>query len=135
MFLQIYIISCIKQNRMVYFNPLKLKLILIILKNSVCTSKKTHHVLMFLWVMMPCRLIGRYTASQPRRTTMSSSLPWKPQISHVSITIINWLMLFKEIIPLHSKNHMKPIGTKCSYWLLKQVVHIVTTGLRLRDLK
>jgi hypothetical protein len=26
---------------------------------------------------------------------------------------INFVMLFKEIIPVYSENHMKPINTKC----------------------
>jgi hypothetical protein len=31
-----------------------------------------------------------------------------------TITKINWLMLFKEIIAVYSENHTKPINTKCS---------------------
>jgi hypothetical protein len=31
-----------------------------------------------------------------------------------TITKINWLMLFKEVIAVYSKNHAKPINTKCS---------------------
>jgi hypothetical protein len=30
---------------------------------------------------------------------------------HFTITRINWLMLFKEIIAVYSENHMKPINT------------------------
>jgi hypothetical protein len=56
-------------------NPLKMKLIYILFKNSVCTSKRT-----------------------PTFT----------------ITKINWLMPFKEIIAVYSENHAKPINTKCS---------------------
>jgi hypothetical protein len=33
---------------------------------------------------------------------------------HFSITKINWLMLFKEIIAVYIENHAKPINTKCS---------------------
>jgi hypothetical protein len=33
---------------------------------------------------------------------------------HFTITKINWLMLFKEIIADYSDNHAKPINTKCS---------------------
>jgi hypothetical protein len=29
----------------------------------------------------------------------------------VSITMINWLMLFRKIIAIYSENHMKPINT------------------------
>jgi hypothetical protein len=38
-------------------------------------------------------------------------------------------MLFKEIIPVSSENQMKPIDTKCSYAVLKQVTCAVTTWL------
>jgi hypothetical protein len=34
---------------------------------------------------------------------------------HFTITKINWLMLFKEIIAVYSENHAKPINTKCSF--------------------
>jgi hypothetical protein len=42
---------------------------------------------------------------------------------HFTITKINWLMLFKEIIAI-GENYSKPINTK--YSLTKQMVHIVT---------
>jgi hypothetical protein len=32
---------------------------------------------------------------------------------HFTITEINWLTLFKEIIAVYSENHAKPINTKC----------------------
>jgi hypothetical protein len=32
---------------------------------------------------------------------------------HFSVTKINWLTLFKEIIPVHTENHTKHINTKC----------------------
>jgi len=49
---------------------------------------------------------------------------------HFTITKINWLMLFKDVIPACSVNHTKPINNKIQrYSLLKEVVHIVTTGL------
>jgi hypothetical protein len=32
---------------------------------------------------------------------------------HFTITKINWLMLFKEIIAVYSENQAKPINTKC----------------------
>jgi hypothetical protein len=42
-------------------------------------------------------------------------------------------MVFGEIIAVYSENHTKHIYTLCGqntdYWLLKEVVHIVTTGL------
>jgi hypothetical protein len=33
---------------------------------------------------------------------------------HFTITKINWLMLFEEIIAVYNENHAKPIHTKCS---------------------
>jgi hypothetical protein len=33
---------------------------------------------------------------------------------HFTITNINWLMLFKEIIAVYSGGHAKPVNTKCS---------------------
>jgi len=33
---------------------------------------------------------------------------------HFTITKINWLMLFKEIIAVYSEKHTKPINTKLS---------------------
>jgi hypothetical protein len=37
-----------------------------------------------------------------------------PQREHLTITKINWLTLFKEIIAVYSENHAKPINTKFS---------------------
>jgi hypothetical protein len=46
---------------------------------------------------------------------------------HFTVTEINWLMLFKEIIAVYIENHTKPINTKFSITdLSKQIVHIVT---------
>jgi hypothetical protein len=33
---------------------------------------------------------------------------------HFTITKVNWLMLFREIIAVYSENHAKPLNTKCS---------------------
>jgi hypothetical protein len=33
---------------------------------------------------------------------------------HFTITKINWLMLFKEIIAVYTENHTKHINSKCS---------------------
>jgi hypothetical protein len=32
---------------------------------------------------------------------------------------LGWLMLFKEIIAVHSENHTKPINTKCNIMNVK----------------
>jgi hypothetical protein len=55
-------------------NHLKLKLVYVIFKNSVRTSKRT---------------------------------------SHFTTTKINWLTLFKEIIPVYTNSHTRPINIKC----------------------
>jgi hypothetical protein len=34
------------------------------------------------------------------------------EIQYFAITKINWLELFKEIIPVYSENHMKLVNTK-----------------------
>jgi hypothetical protein len=58
-----------------------------------------------------------------------------PQRKHITITKIKWLTLFKEIIAVYPEDHRKPINTLCGqnaelgYMTLKQVIHIVKTGL------
>jgi hypothetical protein len=42
-----------------------------------------------------------------------NSIPASKRKQHSSITMINWLMLFKEIIAIYSENHRKPINTVC----------------------
>jgi len=44
-----------------------------------------------------------------------------------SITNISWLVLWLEIIPVHSKYRTKLKYKMQRCWLLKQMVHIVTT--------
>jgi hypothetical protein len=49
---------------------------------------------------------------------------------HFTITKINWLTLFKEIIAVYSENHAKKRKYKTQrHWLLKQMVHKFTTWL------
>jgi hypothetical protein len=56
---------------------------------------------------------------------LHSVSPLKPKLVHIvyknsvrtlhfTITKINWLTLFKEIIVVYSKNHRKPINAKCN---------------------
>jgi hypothetical protein len=49
---------------------------------------------------------------------------------HFTITKINWLTLFKEIIAVYTESYETHSYKMQSYWLLKQVGHIVTTGLK-----
>jgi len=49
---------------------------------------------------------------------------------HLTITNVNPLTLFKEIIDVYSQNRTEPINTKRRVnWLLNQLVHIITTRL------
>jgi hypothetical protein len=36
-----------------------------------------------------------------------------PEREHFTITKINWLLPFKEVIAVSNKTHKKPINTKC----------------------
>jgi hypothetical protein len=38
---------------------------------------------------------------------------------HLTITTINWLTLFKEIIAVYSENHTKPINTNAALLTVK----------------
>jgi hypothetical protein len=49
---------------------------------------------------------------------------------HFTITKVNWLMLFKEIIAVYSDDHTEPVNTELkSYLMLKRLVHIATIRL------
>jgi hypothetical protein len=46
---------------------------------------------------------------------------------HFTITKINWLTLFKEVIAVYGENHAKTDKYKMQhYWLSEQMVYIVT---------
>jgi hypothetical protein len=57
--------------------------------------------------------------------------PYLKENTHFTITKINWLVPFKETIPVYTENHMRPIntngqlltriagGTYSSHWALK----------------
>jgi hypothetical protein len=42
-----------------------------------------------------------------------NSVRTSKRTQHFTITKINWLTLFKEIIADYAENHTKPINTKC----------------------
>jgi hypothetical protein len=48
-----------------------------------------------------------------RRVTAGQLIRTAKKTQHFTITKINWLTLFKEIIAVYSENHMKPINTVC----------------------
>jgi hypothetical protein len=52
--------------------------------------------------------------------------------THVSVTQISWLLLFTETTAVYFQKYTKyihSVGKTQSYGMLKQVVHIITTGL------
>jgi hypothetical protein len=53
----------------------------------------------------------------------------KRRTPHLTITKINWLIVFKEIIAVYSENHTRPKNTESTVTDLKQVVPTVTTRL------
>jgi hypothetical protein len=65
-----------------------------------------------------------------------SSVCTSQETHHASATEVNWLMLFREIIAIYCENHMKnthiyslySVSRKQSFSMLKQMVHIVTSG-------
>jgi hypothetical protein len=44
---------------------------------------------------------------------LNNSVPATKKTQHFTITKINWLMLFREIIAVYSENHTRPINTLC----------------------
>jgi hypothetical protein len=80
----------------------------------------------FRWIQALYYLFSLWNRSSSKKYNNSVCTAKKTQ--HFTITKINWLMLFKEIIAVYSENHTKRINTLCgnmrSYWVLKQPVHI-----------
>jgi hypothetical protein len=74
-------------------------------------TQLTHHLhdrgSKYLW--NTGKLLPDYMALQPRRHPSLFLLPREPRI-----LLINLLMLFKEIIPVYTENHRRPINTKCT---------------------
>jgi hypothetical protein len=71
-----------------------------------------------------------YQGIKHKLTLWSRSVRTAKKTQHFNIIKINWLTLFKEIIPIYTENHAKPRNTKCSVTnKLKQLVHIVTIRL------
>jgi hypothetical protein len=82
-----------------------------------------------------CGICGLFNPLKPKliKNIFKNSVRTAKKTQHFTITKINWLTLFKEIIAVYSENRTKPInktvGEKQNYWLLKQVVHILTSVL------
>jgi hypothetical protein len=53
---------------------------------------------------------------KPKRVQIifKNSVCTSKKTQHFTITQINLLMLFKEIIPVYTENHTRPINTKCT---------------------
>jgi hypothetical protein len=47
------------------------------------------------------------------QTEFKNPIRTSKKTPHFTITKINWLTLFKEIIPVYGENHTKPTGAKC----------------------
>jgi hypothetical protein len=47
-------------------------------------------------------------------TTFKNSVRTSKRTPHFTITNINWLILFSEMIPVYSKNHTKSTEAKCN---------------------
>jgi hypothetical protein len=95
------------------------------------------------WVAAPCSLVdvtrrfrgtcclqqqgNRETFTRLHGATIQKAAIFKNPVRTskktqcVSITKINYLILFKEIIPVYSENHTKPIvGKRHPYWMLNR---------------
>jgi hypothetical protein len=46
---------------------------------------------------------------EPSQIVLQNSVRTSKRTPHFTITKINWLMLFREIITVYSENHAKPI--------------------------
>jgi hypothetical protein len=70
----------------------------------ICCFVKFFNKSMFLSTTLdfPVNLDGQFSNISTAKKTQC-----------VSTTRINLLTLFKEIIPVYTENHMKPIDTKC----------------------
>jgi len=61
-------------------------------------------------IAYPPNICGEEIADPSRRP-----VTWqRTSLTHFTITKINWLTLFKEMIAVYSENYAKPINTKCS---------------------
>jgi hypothetical protein len=59
-------------------------------------------------------LVVKSSEAEARLNIIKEFSPYLKRTPHFSITKINWLMLFKEIMAVYSEDHTKPINTKCS---------------------
>jgi hypothetical protein len=60
------------------------------------------------------RISANFNPLKPKlvKIIFNNSVRTAKKTQHFTITNINWLTLFKEIIAVYIKNHMKPISTK-----------------------
>jgi hypothetical protein len=49
----------------------------------------------------------------PGSNSLKNSVRTAKKTPHFTITKINWLTLFKEVIAVYSENHTKPINVLC----------------------
>jgi hypothetical protein len=99
-------------------NPLKTKLVYILFKNPVRTSKRTPYftTTKINWLTLFKEIIVNFNPLKTKLVYILFKNPVRTskRTPHFTITKINCLTLFNKIIPVYSENHTKPINTKCS---------------------
>jgi hypothetical protein len=88
-------------------------------RQNIVTSFSEQDIKMAVfWVATPCSMLEVYRRF--RGTCCLHHQPWwwqsvrtAKKSQHFTITKINWLTLFREIIAVYSENHTKHINTKC----------------------
>jgi len=96
-----------------WFNPLKPKLVQIIFKNSVRTSKRTPH---FTITKINWLTLFKFNPLKPKlvQVIFKNSVRTSKRTPHFTITKINWLTLFKEIIAVYIETHIRHINIECT---------------------
>jgi hypothetical protein len=61
----------------------------------------------------PTQITGLFDQPTETESHLKHSVLTSKKTQPITITKINWLTLFKEIIAVNSENHMKPIHSLC----------------------
>jgi hypothetical protein len=68
------------------------------------------------------KLVSRWLESEAGLSNIyiyKDSARTSKRTPHFTVTKINWLMLFKEMIAVYSENHTKPINTNTALQIVK----------------
>jgi hypothetical protein len=110
------------------------RLMLLIRKGNLADTAWLHRhpVTSSEWNQLLVRLV--YLPFEAKaRLIFNNSVPTAKKKQRCTVTKINCLMLFKEIIDVYIQNHNEAHRYKVQcYWLLKQVMHIGATTRPLR---